>query len=357
MSSSLTLQDIARPWLERPYAYSLDLRFGECGIHVVCNNAALIQELEDYFKDFHGDAGADPITIHVFQNRNAQLELDYTIKQPDPGKTKIKEEYVELEDGRIVRKRLTGMLFFMGDELNLAVGPCHENSNQVINFINNRFIQWTLHRGALLFHAAAVTHNDKGVAMAGFSGAGKSTLSLHLMRRGTTFVSNDRLMVYKTPESKLEMLGVAKLPRINPGTALSIPELTQIMDDDEVEEFTRLPDDELWDLEHKYDVFLDEVFGEGRFEIHSPMQVLVLLNWDRTSEAATEMTRVDLARRPDLLPAFTKATGLFYRTPIEGRLPDPPDEAYVELLKDCDVYEVTGAVDFDLVADQCIGLL
>ena len=70
------------------------------------------------------------------------------MKTPDPGKTKIKEEYVDLDDGRIVRKRLTGMLFVFGGGQNVAVGPCGANLNQVINFINNRYIEWLLCRPA-----------------------------------------------------------------------------------------------------------------------------------------------------------------------------------------------------------------
>ena len=64
--------------------------------------------------------------------------------------------------------------------------------------------------------------------MAGFSGAGKSTLALHVMSLGATFVSNDRVMVAETPANDSGapmMYGVAKHPRINPGTAMNNPDL------------------------------------------------------------------------------------------------------------------------------------
>ena len=63
-----------------------------------------------------------------------------------------------------------------------AVGPCLANDNQIVNFINNRLIEVRLRAGDLLFHAAGVARNGRGLALAGFSGAGKSTLALAIMR-------------------------------------------------------------------------------------------------------------------------------------------------------------------------------
>ena len=82
-----------------------------------------------------------------------------------------------------------------GGGRNLAIGPCLENSNQVINFVNNRFIEWSVRRGSLLCHAAAVSQGERGISFAGFSGMGKSTLALKTMGQGLSFVSNDRLLI------------------------------------------------------------------------------------------------------------------------------------------------------------------
>ena len=54
-----------------------------------------------------------------------------------------------------MRKRLTGMVFLMADGLNLAVGPCLANVNQVVNFVNSRYIEHLLRSGGLLCHASA----------------------------------------------------------------------------------------------------------------------------------------------------------------------------------------------------------
>ncbi len=130
-------------------------------------------------------------------------------KKPDPGKSKIKEEYAEIEGGRIVRKRFAGMHFIFGGELHVAIGPCLENPNRIVAFINNRFIALKLNEGCLLGHAA-------GLAPGGFFGAGKSTLALHLMSRGVTFISSDPLIVTQNCAGGLKMFGVAKLPRVKP---------------------------------------------------------------------------------------------------------------------------------------------
>jgi len=121
--------------------------------------------------------------------------------------------------------------------------------------------------------------------------------------------------------------------------------------------FLDMDADDLWHLEHKYDVFLDKCFGEGRFVLQSPMHGLVVLNW-RRGGGETSIRFVKAAERPDLLPAFMKAAGLF-SLPKNGddAWRDPEPEAYADLLSRCDLIEVSGGVDFDRAADFCIEYL
>jgi HprK-related kinase B len=330
----------------------LFLDLGGCLIRVDSSTNALNDALADYFKEFLSDEGDPRIVVSAHEAPAPGCDLAFNVKQPDPGKTKIKEEWIDLPDGRMVRKRLTGMHFLFGRGENVAVGPCLENANQVINFVNNRFIEWKLNRGGFLGHAAGVRSGERGISLAGFSGAGKSTLALHLMSKGTTFVSNDRIMVEADGDG-LVMYGVAKQPRINPGTALNNPDLHCIVEPDLREKFLAMPQDELWKREHKYDALIDECYGPGRFELGSPMDALVILNWRRDG-SPMRAALVDPAERKDLLPAFMKSTGLFYLPDDPARRDDPSVEAYADLLAQTNLIEISGGVDFDRASDVCL---
>lgn len=341
-----------------PARAAITLCFGGCIIGVTANARGLIGELTDYFGPFVVDSMSDDdpvIGITVHEADPPAFDAAFTVKRPDPGKTKIKEEFLELPDGRIVRKRLTGMVFLFGEGRHAAVGPCRDNLNQVVNFINNRYIEWALCRGALLGHAAGILFNGRGLGLAGFSGAGKSTLALQLMNHGAVFVSNDRLMIRKS-ENGLTMNGVAKLPRINPGTALNNPSLAGIMSEADRRRFSAMPEADLWSVEHKYDAPIDACFGDGRFVLEGPMDGLAILNWRRNAGPPTAR-QVDLRQRPDLLPAFMKSTGLFF-LPSDGcAMPDPTEGVYADYLSACTVWEISGGIDFEAAAQELLAWL
>lgn len=356
MNFAATSRDdvVAAVRVEYPAVHQVNLVFDTCRIAVRTNSAPLCQNLSHYFRPFLGSDGSFDILITAHEAPTPQFAETFEVKQPDPGKKKIKEEYLDIDQGRIVRKRLTGMHFIFGGTENVAVGPCLANANQVINFVNNRFISWKLEQGCLLGHAAGVSKNGHGLALAGFSGMGKSTLALYLMSRGLTFVSNDRIMVEQNGAG-LVMSGVAKLPRINPGTALNNPDLDKVIPEDDRARFTGLTTDELWNLEHKYDVYIDEAYGEDRFELSAPMCGLVILNWQRI-DAPMSFAEVDINARLDLLPAFMKSTGLFYLP--EGDLgEDPATAEYQRILSRCKVFEISGGVDFAQAAEACLKFL
>ncbi|MCF8040814.1 MAG: HprK-related kinase B [Desulfarculaceae bacterium] len=343
------VRELAQELLRKsPAEVSLRLRLNDLDFEIKTNRPELAQELNRYYGPFNKACDAAPqITVYALETPAWDCGLPLRHKEPEPGKTKIKEEYADLPGGRLVRKRLTGMVFIFGEETNLALGPCLENPNQVINFINNRQIQWELEQGALLAHAAGVCGPSLGLAMAGRAGQGKSTLALHLMSRGVTFVSNDRLMVSRDSRGPV-MTGLAKLPRINPGTALNNPDLKRVMSPEDQERFAALPEDELWALEHKYDVDIDACFGPGLIKMGFSLDLLALLDWERDA-GPCRLAEVELAHHPELLASFMKEPGLFYLPPKEQAAPIQED--YLKVLAGAKVFVLSGGVDFARAAD------
>jgi HprK-related kinase B len=335
------------------------LRFGDCRIEVRSNSPLLVEKLRRYYADFLVDKGAPEMVVTAMETTTPALEAKWVVKPPDPGKTKIKEEYLDIDGGRLVRKRLTGMIFYFDRQRHLACGPCTTNDNQIVNFINSRFIQWAMDRGYLLCHAAGVSSRGKGLALAGFSGMGKSTLALHMMSRGLDFVSNDRLLIRPSASgpsaSGVDMYGVAKLPRVNPGTILGNSSLAGILDDHQKESYAKLSPKELWSLESKHDVYLDECFGTGKFLIASKMSGLVILNWKHKDQRPA-LELVDIRQRLDLMETVIKSPGLFF-LPAPSVDYDFSQAAYLKLLQDCPIFEARGVVDFAQASEACIHFL
>ena len=194
------------------------------------------------------------------------------------------------------------------------------------------------------------------VAVVGPSGGGKSTRMLHMLERDhTAFLSNDRVFI-RQADNALQMRGIAKLPRINPGTLLNNPRLHVLATPQQLQDWEALASDELWHLEEKYDVPVRRVYGADRIHLAGPLTSLLILNWQRDSDTAPILERVDIEQRTELLGAVMKSPGPFYQY-ADGRFfsdGTPFDEnAYLEVLAGTPVYEVTGGIDFEAVADQC----
>lgn len=339
-----------------PTEHETKLQLGRYCFSVKTNNPGLKTKLDRYFKEFMAEADATPyLEIIAIECEPPSIDREQlTVKQPDPGKTKIKEEYFNIGSTRLVRKRLTDMVFIFGSDFHLAMGPCEANDNQIVNFINNRFLELRLNLGAQLGHAAAVLHNEKAMMFAGFSGAGKSTLSLQVMNLGTTFISNDRVLVTEE-EGEVVVEGIPKHPRINPGTIVHNEKLHCLVPEDKRNDYLAMGDD-LWDLEDKYDGFIDQCYGENKFKLFNKANFLILLNWKRNDDPIV-MKEIDISQRRELLPAFMKETGMFYLPNEEGKKVTRTEEDYLKVLSKIRVFEFSGGVDFEKGAQFCYELL
>ncbi|WP_460018582.1 HprK-related kinase B [Magnetospira thiophila] len=334
----------------------LTLDLGECGLSLRSNSAALMAQLRDYFGPRVVSPRPCPIEIFAIEREALDLGLDFTDWARAPEKSGRKDSYVDLPGARLLRKVQTGMLFLQSETLRIAAGPCRRNDNQLINFINAQYMTWLQNRDWLICHASGVVRRGRCLAMAGFSGGGKSTLMLNLMDDpGVSFLTNDRLFI-KQQKGGSRALGIAKLPRVNPGTIVHNAALHGLLSPVRRQALLALPPGDLWQIEEKYDVPVDEIYPGGQWLNQAEMAGLLVLNWRRDSTRPLTVDQVDLQERRDLLAAIMKSPGPFYQS-SDGRFlaADQTREAqaYLEALKGVPVHEAQGRIDFAGLARYC----
>lgn len=336
---------------------SLLLDFDGFVVQFKTNSEALITELKDYYQHFLLESTpghVDQLVLGLQTDADLVPDGDWQVKQPDPGKTKIKEHLLFLGDDKVVRKVLTGVhLFFVGGE-RVCAGPLEANPNQVVNFINNMHLDCLLAEHGQLFHASGVCQGSIGLGMAGQSGKGKSTLAVRLLQQGLDLVSNDRLVVNRGDRA-LNMYGIAKYPRINPGTVINQPELLPMVKAEDLARYNALAPDELWELEEKYDAFVEPAFG-ARFKLRASMKMFVILDWDRHKDESPKLNHADPADYPELVETVMKSPGVMLPRSAR-RIGDATVQPYIDLLGDCDLFILSGGVDFDAAAAEIKQLL
>jgi HprK-related kinase B len=218
----------------------------------------------------------------------------------------------------------------------------------VINFVNSQYMNWLQQRGWLICHASGLVIHGKGIGMAGLSGGGKSTLMLGLMDYPEVrYVTNDRLFIRREGE-EVKAVGIPKLPRINPGTIVHNPALHGLLSETRRNELLGLPPMELWHLEEKYDVMINEVYGDDRIADEMNLQAFLVLNWSHETEQKTQLTEVELAARPELLSAIMKSPGPFYQYKNGAMYRDSlplEEQPYLKALQGVTILEASGRVD------------
>lgn len=333
------------------------LKMGRCIIKVLTNRPKLSTDLKHYFSDYLTQETNSTFAVQAIERPELELDVEFRDWRREHGKSGRKDSYFDFDGGRLLRKVRTGMVFLQSEAFRIAAGPCLVNENQVINFINSQYMGWLQREGWITCHAAGVVKEGKALAMAGFSGGGKSSLMLRTMDYPeVNYLTNDRLLL-KVEQQCLMAAGIAKLPRINPGTIVHNPRLHALIPEKRRRELLSLPVSELWDLEEKYDVIVNEVYGENRISDLAPLHAFVVLNWDRVSVEPVQVIPVDLNKRLDLLKAIMKSPGPFLQLSDGGFHSDTTplnEKVYLDALKGVKVYEVTGKPDFDQVAKVCI---
>ena len=333
----------------------LYLKMADFCLGIRSNSAAFIQKLAKYFSHVLVDACTTDVIIEAYDTEVLDLAIDWEDWTREPGKSGKKDAYCELEDGRLLLKVRTGMVFLQSLQARIAAGPCSKLDNQVINFINSQYMNWLQQHDWLICHASGLDVAGKGVGLAGLSGGGKSTLMLALMDEpDVRYVTNDRLFI-RREEGRVKARGIPKLPRINPGTIVHNPVLHGLIDEARRKALLELPQQALWHLEEKHDVMINEVYGDDRIAADMLLRCFLVLNWSHDSDQPTRLREVDLESRKELLPAIMKSPGPFMQY-ADGKMyhdSDPLDNRiYIETLRGVTILEASGRVDIPQLREK-----
>jgi HprK-related kinase B len=339
--------------IRRRYPSTEVLTFSFLGValSVHTNDARVASGLARYFAPFRtGVPARETLPIYALQGAPIYdpLLLD-DVARRGPGRT-VKEAFYDVPGGRIVVKRRTGVVVYIAEPEHYVVGDLVRNLNQAANVISMVFAKAMLRRGYVMLHASAALGEEGGVAFAAQSGAGKSTMALALVEAGYQFVTNDRLLV-RLDNGQVEMVGVPKIPRVNPGTLLRLSRLTSLLPPEARRRYEHMSPDALWATEEKRDVEVDRIFGPGTFQLTGRLRVIYLLAW-RQGEARWEVQPLEPAVRGAALRRMVKRVG------VQDLQPPAPaaQEAALDSMADAiPVYEVTGQPDVGALRAFIVG--
>lgn len=327
--------------------HALGLRIGGVPIALSTDAPRVAARLRDYFAPYATpriQPGA-PI-VHLVQ---AQPVYDAAKLRDVPRRLReqgVKEAFYDADGVRVVVKRRTGVTIYVAEPDHYVVGDLIRNFNQAVNLVMTVYAKVMLRRGYVMLHASAIVGAVDGVAFASSSGFGKSTVALALVERHQHLVTNDRLFVRALDDGTVEMVGVPKKPRVNPGTLLRLPSLNPLVTDEERARYASMSPEELWTVERKHDVDVDALYGPGTMRLSGRLRAIFLLRW----------SPLDLGWNVRTLPPGDRAAALEPLIKTAGVYdPTPPLAAEQHLLLRAvaaavAVYDVRGRADVDRLA-------
>ncbi len=257
----------------------VSIRFLDIPFLIKTDSEELALKLRSYFDVWLSEDGsADSHIIYAFQGDGVYTtdKLQDVIRRE--GKN-IKEAYYDSDDGRVVLKKRTGATLYIKGRERYVVGNLILHLHQLVNVIDEVYEEDFMDRGYVLFHASAVADREgHGILLTSASGVGKSTLALALVEQGFRFLSNDRVLA-RFEDDNVHLIGVPKKPRVNPGTILALASLNHIIPNEERLLYGSMGENELWQLEHKYDADVDAIYGKGTFTLEAMLSSIYVLNW------------------------------------------------------------------------------
>jgi HprK-related kinase B len=329
----------------------LTLSFLGVTLSAYTNDERVASGLARYFSPFRTPARPDDgLPIYLLQGTPTYDPLRLQdVTRRDAGRS-VKEAFYDVPGGRIVVKRRTGIAIYIAEPEHLVVGDVLRNLNQAANVVSTVFAKAMLRRGYVMLHASAALGEVGGVAFAAQSGAGKSTMALALVEEGYRFVTNDRLLV-RPDQGRVEMVGLPRIPRVNPGTLLRLSRLTALLPPEARRQYERLSPGALWAAEDKRDVEVDRIFGPGTFQLTGGLGIIYVLVW-HPGEGACEVRPLDPGGRRAVLRRMVKQVGVQDLHPPSQGIQEAVLDAIAEAVPAC---EVTGQPDVSALRAFIIG--
>lgn len=338
---------------KRACTAELALAFHGMAFKVLSDDSGVLNLLQDYFSgltEANTETASAQQRVYLVNKPLDTSKIHWTpVERAKVSPLGLKEAYADVSDGRWIHKVRTGMVMFQSLTDPIIFGDLRRHISQVINFINNQFLNYQQRQGYLLGHASAFAIDGSVTAIAASSGGGKSTLMLKALEADNTrFLSNDRIL-FKPADGQIRILGLAKHPRVNPGTLLNSQRLLSILPESERVRFKGMPQSQLWDIEQKYDVLIPQTYGENKAVLSGHLKNLVLLDWSLGASEPTALSAVDIKANPEALEGLRKSPGPFFQL-ADGRFPPEQSQAadiYAQNLSGVEVWRLTGKVDFD----------
>jgi HprK-related kinase B len=270
---------------------------------------------------------------------------------------KRKDAFLDEGGVRTVVKATTGLAVVFDDRRYVVMGRMDEAANQLNNVINAVHILEMERRGYTVVHGAGLEAGGRGFALTGGAGTGKTTTLLKVVAAGGVFVSNDRLLVRRLDAGDdFEMRGVVKRPRVCAGTMHGDPRLREQLPKDARDRYGRMPFDELFGLEEKYDVDVEETYGPGRAKDRGRFRRLYCLMWTRDGEGLT-FERADPSADgfwDAFGPGLCRDAGVYDRSRRDSLWNAGKSERWRRELDGLEVFLVKGRLDFDRAADALL---
>lgn len=327
--------------------HALGLMVGGVPVALYSNAPRVVERLREYFAPYATPRIApDAPVVHLVHGEpvyDAARLRDIPRRLREQG---VKEAYYDADGFRVVVKRRTGVTVYVVEPDHYVVGDLARNFNQAVNLVMTVYAKEMLRRGYVMLHASAIVGALDGVAFASASGFGKSTIALALVERHQHLVTNDRLFV-RASNGAVEMVGVPKKPRVNPGTLLRIQSLSPLVTEEERARYASMTPEQLWSIESKHDVDVDALYGPGTTRLSGLLRAIFLLRWSPLDRGWNVRT-LPPGDRVAAIEPLLKTAGVYDLRPS-------PAAQQQQLLRDVAaavaVYDVRGRADVDRLAD------